>query len=73
MVNFCGLLRKHELYNKVRENSDFFFFATNDEFSKSISWMKCPDWISWSKYFWLENDFEKVGTWINASFLYTIK
>ena len=55
-----------------------FFFATNDKFlssvqdqiyvSKSISWMKCLDWISSSKYFWLENDFEKVWTWINAFF-----
>ena len=52
-----------------------FFLATNDkflssvQFSKSISWMKCPDWISWAKYFWLENDYEKVWTWINASML----
>ena len=76
--NSSRILQEADWYNKVHENSEFFFFATNDKFlssvqdqiyvSKSISWMKCLDWISSSKYFWLENDFEKVWTWINAFF-----
>ena len=49
------------LVNKVHENSEYFFLATNDYFSsslqdqiiftKSMYFMNCPDLISWSKYY----------------------